>query len=71
MNEGKLKSALIQMKAGDRRKESWFTEQGVSKDDLNEAVMLGYLIPYEKDPNDFMSNNGYIMTTDGRDFAWS
>lgn len=72
MNEVRLKSVLRTMNSvGDQRKESWFTEQRLTEADLLEAVQRGYLRHYDKDPKDFMSNAGYELTKDGRDFAWS
>ena len=71
MNEDALRSALMKMKAGDCRPEKWFISQGLTKEDLSTAVELNYLIPQEKDPNDFMSDKGFMLTQTGRDFAWS
>ena len=71
MNEGVIKATLIKMKAGERRTTRWFADQGLSKSDLNDAVERDYLVYYEKDMNDFMSDDGYELTRAGRDFAWS
>lgn len=71
MNESVVRSAFIKMNAGNRRQTSWFIAQGLSKNDLFEAVDRGYLVYYEKDPNDFMSNDGYVLTQAGQDFVWS
>lgn len=70
MNEHRLKFALMQMGVGEHRTKRWFENNGVSESDLNEAVMLGYLVHYAKNPNDFMSDNEYGLTQCGQDFAW-
>ncbi len=71
MEEKVVKSALMKMTAGERRSVTWFTSQGLSKIDLSDAVEFDYLTYHEKDPNDFMSDDGYTLTQAGRDFAWS
>lgn len=72
MNEVRVKSVLRTMGGvGERRKESWFADQGLTDTDLSESVLKEYLRYYDKDPKDFMSNAGYELTTAGRDFAWS
>lgn len=70
MNEHRLKSALMQMRVGEHRTERWFEKNGVSESDLNEAVMLGYLVHYAEDPNDFMLDSEYSLTQCGQEFAW-
>ncbi len=70
MNEQSLKSALRQMNVGERRSEKWFSNHGLSDEDLAEAVKAGYLTHYNKDPKDFMSNAGYELKKAGRVFAW-
>ena len=71
LNKSVLVSTLIKMVGvGDKRKEAWFFENGLTKQDLDEAVEMGLLERYDKDPYDFMSNAGYILTQKGRDFVW-
>lgn len=71
MNEGAVRSALIKMSVGDRRQKTWFTAQGLSEKDLSDVVERDYLVYYEKDLTDFMSDDEYVLTQAGRDFAWS
>lgn len=70
MDEAKMRTAFFGMSAGDKRKEAWFRDRGMTQDELDIAVDLGYLVRYEKDPHDFMSNAGYMLTQKGQDFVW-
>ncbi len=71
MNEKKVASVLLGFAVGDKQKEEWFLEKGLTKSDLEEAVRMQYLTKYEKDENDLMSDTGYILTRKGRDFVWN
>lgn len=70
MNEVKAKGVLFQMGLGDRHDEYWFRSKGLTVTDLVELVENGYLLLEECDPNDRMSDNHYILTQEGKDFAW-
>lgn len=71
MNEQKMIPVFIAIgAAGSCRKESWFLEKGLTTDELNAAIELGYLVKHEKDPNELTSNTSYELTQEGRDFAW-
>ena len=70
MNEVKAKGVLLQMGLGDRCDEYWFTSKGLTVTDLAELVEEGYLLLEKRDPNNKMSDNHYILTQEGKDFAW-
>ena len=69
MDEGKMKTILMKIKAGEKRTESWFLQQ-CSDAELQEMVENGYLITIPKNQADFMSDTYYQLTTLGRDSAW-
>ena len=71
MTVERMKSVLMVMSMGERYDEMWFVGKGkCSKEELQEMVENGYLTYIEKDPNDFMSDNGYLLTDAGCELAW-
>ena len=50
--------------------EPWLIRNGkVLKEELDELVELGYLFRFDADPNNFMSDNKYMITDAGFEFA--
>lgn len=68
---GETTSKLIKLREGEKYEESWLLRQGgFTQSELDTLVDEGYLIRIDKDPNDFMSDNLYMLTEDGKAIAW-
>ncbi|MBR4235464.1 MAG: hypothetical protein IKR85_05310 [Clostridia bacterium] len=70
MEERQMKAVLMQMKVGEAYDKSVLLHRGLTEEDLSTLVSLGCFVCVEKNPNETMSDTKYILTDEGRRFAW-
>lgn len=71
MNDIQKENLLRKIENGKAYDEGWLirhTDTNCSVQDLNDMVKLGLLLKIDKDPNDFMSDNQYMITEAGLRF---
>lgn len=72
MNSIEKANLLRRMEKGKAYDEGWLichTDTNCSIQDLNDMVKMGLLLKIDKDPNDFMSDNRYMITEAGLHFV--
>lgn len=72
MTNDRKRTLLMRLSEGERYRESWLLKQsGFTKAELDDLVSEGFFIRFDKDPNDFMAENRYMLTKTGKAFAWN
>lgn len=72
MTNDRKRALLMKLIEGKWYDERWLLRQGgFTKGELDDLVSEGFFVRIDKEPNDFMSDNRYMLTKSGKAFAWN